>query len=223
MQRGSHRAAGRYQRHKPAPWFTRLRALLAGALVLGVGATLTLASWTDQEHSKATFTTSYFGILGSTSNEVPVPPGSFLDHPSGSPAVLAFSAPVGTMSPNTTVYARFAIKTTAPSNVTGKITLAGAAAADSGLGPYLRYGVKVIPSGSLCNAASFDAVVATSEVMVPPNSALNVAGTLTPTVGINGSNSVAFCFAVTLPQETPNAAQGLTSTPVWVFTATSDS
>ncbi|WP_408605753.1 SipW-dependent-type signal peptide-containing protein [Leucobacter salsicius] len=31
--------------------FTRVRAVLAGALVLGVGGSLTLAAWTDTEYA----------------------------------------------------------------------------------------------------------------------------------------------------------------------------
>ncbi|WP_405474452.1 SipW-dependent-type signal peptide-containing protein [Paenarthrobacter ilicis] len=38
----------------------RLRAVLAGALVLGVGSSVTLAAWTDSDHATGSFGTSVF-------------------------------------------------------------------------------------------------------------------------------------------------------------------
>ena len=46
--------------------FTRVRAVLAGALVLGVGASVTLASWSDSEYAAGTFTASTFRLESST-------------------------------------------------------------------------------------------------------------------------------------------------------------
>ena len=40
---------GRHSAARRPRTFTKVRAVLAGALVLGVGATMTLASWTDTE------------------------------------------------------------------------------------------------------------------------------------------------------------------------------
>lgn len=221
MRRGRRKTAGRHQRRLPAPWFTRVRALLAGSLVLGVGATLTLAAWTDTEQARGTFAASTFGIVGSASSTAPAPENTFTDYSvTATPAALAFTAPFDTMSPGTTVYARFAVKTTAATNVTGKVALSAAAGAGSGLGPYLKYGVKVIPSTSTCTAASF---AASSTVIVAEGSALTVAGSNPQALAAAGSSTVPYCFAVTLPTGTANAAQGLTSTATWTFTATSDS
>ncbi|UWF76726.1 MULTISPECIES: SipW-dependent-type signal peptide-containing protein [Microbacterium] len=44
--------------------FRRIQALLAGGLVLGVGAAATLAAWNDTEHGSATFTAGRLGRLG---------------------------------------------------------------------------------------------------------------------------------------------------------------
>ncbi|MGE3194019.1 MAG: SipW-dependent-type signal peptide-containing protein, partial [Microbacteriaceae bacterium] len=43
----------------------RVRAALAGGLVLGVSAGLTVASWTDAEYTSSTFTASAFGMQSS--------------------------------------------------------------------------------------------------------------------------------------------------------------
>src|SRR5690625_7957040 len=43
----------------------KFKALLAGGLVLGVGAAVTLAAWTDQEWAEGLFTTGSFNIESS--------------------------------------------------------------------------------------------------------------------------------------------------------------
>ncbi len=118
MQRGSRSAAGRHQKYQPAPWFTRVRALLAGALVLGVGATLTLASWTDQEYAQGSFATSTFAIEGAAD-------GTFGDH-SATPAPLLFTATAAAMSPGSITYSRFVVRTTAATTVAGTVQMSGA-------------------------------------------------------------------------------------------------
>lgn len=60
--------------------WTKARALLAGGLVLGVGAAVTLAAWTDNEWVRGVFGTGTFGIEGSTDGS------AFSDNPtSGDP------------------------------------------------------------------------------------------------------------------------------------------
>lgn len=220
MHRRRRRAAGRHQQQVSAPWFTRVRALLAGALVLGVGATLTLAAWTDTETARGTFTASTFGIVGSASATAPASAGSYAENTAASPAALTFSAPFGAMSPGTTVYSRFAVKTTAVTNVTGKVTLAAAAGNSAGLGSYLTYGVKIIADSSECNATSY---AAGSSAGVDAPKALTVGSAVQQSLAIAGGSPVVYCFAVTLPPGTANTAQGLSATATWTFTATSDS
>lgn len=197
----------------PAKWFTRLRAVLAGALVLGVGSTVTLAAWTDTEVASGAFAASTFGIVGSADGT------SYGDHPSGAPATLAFALQPGAMSPGSVVYARFLVKTTAATNVTGTVQLGGAAVGGTGLGAYLRYGVRIIPAGSDCNATSYGS----GTQVVAPNSALTTGAASAQGLAVAGGSPVAYCFEVTLPSGTPNAAQGLTATATWTFNATSTS
>ena len=218
MQRGNSAAAGRHRRQRPGPWFTRARALLAGGLVLGIGATLTLAAWTDTEHATGTFATSTFGIVRTATNAAS--PTDFADHAAAPGATLTLGLAAGAMSPGTTVYARFAVKTTAATNVTGKVSLSAAANAAAGLGPSLQYGVKVIPATSTCDATSYGA---SSTVIVAAGSPLSTAGSNPQALATLGSAAVSYCFEVTLPTGTPNTAQGTTVTPTWTFTAVSDS
>jgi predicted ribosomally synthesized peptide with SipW-like signal peptide len=197
--------------------FTRLRAILAGALVLGVGASVTLASWNDSETATATLTAGRFDVVGSIDG------GVFGQHPTSSAAALSFPLPVSGMGPGMTSYALFSVKTANPS-VAGTVALSAASTnntSGTGLGASLTYGVKSIASGAAgaCTAASF----AAGTTVVAPGSALTAsqaAGSTLP-VSANGAAQVNYCFAVTMPSTVDNSAQGKTSTPIWTFTAVS--
>ena len=99
-------------------WFMRVRALLAGALVLGVGATLTLAFWTDPEFATGTFSTTVFDTESSTTG---IPPNSWASHNSAPGATMDFSA-TG-MAPSVSHYAWINVRTTAATDVAGTIAL----------------------------------------------------------------------------------------------------
>ena len=42
----------------------RVKAVLAGGMVLGIGAAITLAAWNDSEFATGTFSAGHFGIEG---------------------------------------------------------------------------------------------------------------------------------------------------------------
>jgi predicted ribosomally synthesized peptide with SipW-like signal peptide len=188
--------------------FTRLRAVLAGGLVLGAGATATLAAWTDEESAHGTFTAGTFSILGSTNGI------TFSDHPSAPGASLAFAPTTDAMVPNTTVHALYSVKT-APTSVAGSVQLTAGPDNGSGLGAYLRYGVHTIP-GTTCNATTF----AAGSVVVSTGSALTVGAGAGIPLTAAGASPVNYCFAVTLPSDAPNAAQGAALGGTWIFAAT---
>ncbi|OAN36591.1 SipW-dependent-type signal peptide-containing protein [Microbacterium sp. H83] len=186
----------------------RIRAVLAGGLVFGVGATMTLAAWNDSENGSATFTAGRFDIVGAVDG------ATFSSHPVGTPAALSFSAPFGAMVPGSTVYALFSVKTANPS-VAGSLQLSTASTAGTGLGTYLRFGVRTI-AGTACNATTYPAGVS----VVPDNSTLATAGTTSQAVAANGGSTVNYCFAVSLPAATDNTAQGLTAIQTWQILGT---
>ncbi|AQY02439.1 SipW-dependent-type signal peptide-containing protein [Microbacterium foliorum] len=187
----------------------RIRAVLAGGLVFGVGATMTLAAWNDSEHGNATFTAGRFDIVGATDGT------TFSSHPVGTPAALSFSAPFSAMAPGNTVYSLFSVRTANPS-VAGTLQLSVTSTAGTGLGTYLRYGVRAI-AGTTCNGTTYTAGTA----VVPDNSLMSVGGTGTQAVSANGGTTVNYCFAVTLPAATDNGAQGLTAIQTWQVVGTS--
>lgn len=218
MQRGTHRAAGRRRSGAPlAPWFTRVRAVLAGCLVLGVGATLTLAAWTDREHASASFETSTFHIEGSSDGS------TFASHPSESPASLAFTPSALALSPGSTVYAKYVIRkgtTDAP----GTVQLGGGVTAgDADLASALRYGVKTLSgTNPVCNESTY---AASGAIVVAANSALTTASATNQGLQDGGGSrvEVTYCFAITLPSPQNDTLQGKSATATWVFTGTSSS
>lgn len=211
MQRGSRSAAGRHQKYQPAPWFTRVRALLAGALVLGVGATLTLASWTDQEYAQGSFATSTFAIEGAAD-------GTFGDH-SATPAPLLFTATAAAMSPGSITYSRFVVRTTAATTVAGTVQMSGATVGGNGLGDYLTYGVRTIAAGGACESTTY----ASGVLVIADGSVLTGGSSTVQALPAAGSASVTYCFAIKLPVDTPNSMQGKNATATWTFTGTSNS
>ncbi|WP_125098549.1 SipW-dependent-type signal peptide-containing protein [Leucobacter chromiireducens] len=213
--RGNARSTARAHAAPRGQWFTRARAVLAGALVLGVGGSLTLAAWTDTETVQASFAASVFGIEGSSDGT------NFSEHPAGGPATLSFTVTPTAMSPDTTSYASFTVRTTSATTVPGSLALSGAVVGGSGLGGYLRYGVVVLTGNTACNAGAFAPGVGTT--VVPQWSQLATAGQGTQPLAAGGSAPVRYCFAVTLPAGTANAAQGLTASATWTFTAASTS
>ena len=78
------------------------RAILAGGLVLGVGAAITLANWNDSEFVNGTFAAGIFALEGSSTDGT-----TFSEHSSaGSAAVLDFQLAPDNLAPGDVVYAQ---------------------------------------------------------------------------------------------------------------------
>lgn len=190
----------------------RIRAVLAGGLVLGIGSAATLAAWNDSEYGSGSFQAGRFDIVGATDG------ATFSNHASsavGTAAVLSFVAAPTAMAPGTTTYALFSVKTVDPS-VAGTVQVTAGTPGGTGLATYLTYGMKTI-TGTTCNLAAYTG----GTVVVADGSALTASGATTQSVSANGGNQVNYCIAVTLPTTAPNAAQGLTMTQTWQFQGTS--
>lgn len=188
----------------------RVRAVLAGGLVLGIGATATLAAWNDSEFGTATFTAGRFDIVGAADG------ATFASHATtGAAAALNFQLPPTAMAPGTTTYALFSVRTANPS-VAGVLQLTAGTPGGTGLAAYLTYGVRTI-AGTACSASTYPAGTA----VVADGSALTTSGATTQAVAANGGTQVNYCVAVTLPTAAPNAAQGLTMTQTWQIQGTS--
>ncbi|MEU4015203.1 SipW-dependent-type signal peptide-containing protein [Microbacterium sp. NPDC028030] len=188
----------------------RLRAVLAGGLVLGIGAAATLAAWNDSEFGSANFVAGRFDIVGAVDG------ATFSSHATtGTAAALNFQLAPTAMAPGNTTYALFSVKTANPS-VAGTLLLTAGTPTGTGLASYLTYGVRTI-SGTSCTSTSY----AGGTSVVADGSALTAAGATAQVVAANGTAQVNYCFAVTLPSTAPNAAQGLTMAQTWQIQGTS--
>ncbi len=84
---------------------TKVYAILAGGLVLGVGAAYTLAAWNDSEFATVDFAAGSFVFQGSANGT------DFDDHASEAGAAdLTFTTPFDNLSPSDVVYAPFALR-----------------------------------------------------------------------------------------------------------------
>lgn len=203
------------RRHRPgrSRWL-RLRALLAGGLVLGIGGAATLAAWNDSEYASSTVTASTFGIEGSVNG------GAFAEHASSdSAASLVFNPALPQISPGASGFMRFSVRTTAGSTVGGTVGMQTPTISTDGstaLRDALRYSVRIIPSGSSCNAALFSntnapVIVANDTALtatVPSNSR-----TLQPAA----SGSADYCVRLSMLSSAGNDAQGRSLTVTWQF------
>ncbi len=193
---------------------TKAKAILAGGLVLGVGAAITLAAWTDQEWVKASFGSSTFGIEGSLDGT------NFAEHSTESgAAVLVFETTPLQMSPNAAVYEKFVVRSTTSTTVPGTVQLGGATLTGT-LGTSLTYGVRTLalPDGA-CDSVAF---AAATNVVVNSGTALTTGATGTQVVAASGASPVAYCFEVVMSPTATVADQGKLATATWAFTATSN-
>nr|WP_249277298.1 hypothetical protein [Rhodococcus sp. 06-621-2] len=204
------------------------RALAAGGMVLGFGAVLVAASWTDNVLGFANFQSgSGFGIQSSVNNG-----GTWTSNPvSGATNVLSFAPTVGAVVPGFVSYASIQLRTDKGSSAAG-IALNGATlAGDAALGGALRYRtVKVATLATPCDAAAFGApsstwIVGSSGAAPLTTSSGPAVFTLpaaTPTV--EGAASKV-CFEISLPPIPANwtnaALQNKQSKPDWAFVGTS--
>lgn len=185
---------------------TKVRAILAGGLVLGVGAAITLAAWNDSEFATGIFAGGAFSIEGSVNGT------TFTEHETpGTAAVLAFELDADNLAPSEPVYAGFAVQLTAASTYAGTVDII--ASSTDTIASSLTYSL-VSTTTFGCNATTFasgtalvtDAATTTSTA---PD-VFTLAAATTP---------IYLCFEVTpaanLPQASP---QG---TVLWEFDATS--
>jgi predicted ribosomally synthesized peptide with SipW-like signal peptide len=191
----------------------RFRAILAGGLVLGVGAAVTLAAWNDSEFAQGTFTAGSFNMVGSTDGT------TFTDHATaavGTVATLPFTVPAVNLTPGDTTYAGFAVRLTAATTTDAVVTVSNSAT--TGVVTNLSY--TVIDTGATfgCTADS------TGTALIPAATAIGTvpaSTTFTLPKGVStGVDGVAhnLCFKVTAG---PGLTQGQSGTATWQFLAAS--
>lgn len=189
----------------------KIRALLAGGLVLGVGAAVTLAAWTDEEWAIGNFGAGSFNIEGSTDGT------DFADHNSeAGAAVLPFEIDAENLSPGDSVAAPFVVRTDAATTYGATVELTSAAG-EGTIAPDLTYGISQVGATGECTEG------ATGTPIVPAGTSVDAitgAAPFTLEAGAAGTAGapVVLCFEVTAGE---TLQQGDTGSATWEFTATS--
>lgn len=188
----------------------RRRAVLAGGLVLGLGAAVTLAAWNDSEYATGDFTAGAFDLEGSTDGTV------WAQHPAlGAAASLAFVVAPDNLAPTDVVYAPFGVRLADGTTNDAVVTLTHETS--TGTVTDLTYGV-LLTTDATCGAAT------TGDVLVPAGTAVDVvpaAADFDLTFDAADAGDPQFlCFAVTAGVD---LVQGQTGTVTWEFNAVSQS
>ncbi|MGX1934463.1 SipW-dependent-type signal peptide-containing protein [Microbacterium resistens] len=196
----------------------KVMAVLAGGLVLGVGAAVTLAAWNDSEFATGTFGAGQFNLEGSTTSATT----GYDDHnvdEGDAAASLAFTLPLAdNLTPGDVVYAPFWVRLAAGTTTPASLTATAVAAGTGGNEANLSYSVYAIAAGAACNAS------ATTGSLVASGSSLSAftdGADLALAQGADAATPGAaqqLCFVVTAGT---GLVQGANATATWSFTATS--
>lgn len=187
----------------------QVRAILAGGLVLGVGAAVTLAAWNDSEFAQGTFTAGSFNMVGSLDGT------TYGNHAAvGTPAVLAFTVNPTKLSPTDVVYAPFAVQLDGATTNAAVVTLSNGASTGALTG--LTYSI-IEPTTFGCTSSTTGTalVAAGTTVGSVPGST-----TFSLPVGVSGAAGapVFLCFKVTAGA---GIVQAQTGSATWQLTAAS--
>lgn len=206
----------------------RVFALLSGGLVLGLGATATLATWSDNEWvfggvdgatpgiGTSTFEVEQSRTLANTAwDQFEVANGG----------LLTLDSKALALTPGDSTYTHVSLRSTAAS-VAGRINLLAATTAgtpqpvsDTGLWAALRLRVVVTTGASpTCSSTSFSsgAVYAVGSFAAPALMTATPA-TLDSSLTAAAGNQQNYCFEITLPAGSADTLQGKKVTPAWQF------
>jgi predicted ribosomally synthesized peptide with SipW-like signal peptide len=128
----------------------KVRAILAGGLVLGVGAAIVLAAWNDSEFATGTFAAGDFGVQGSLDGTV------FSEHDGttgNDPAALAFAVDADKLAPEQPVYAAFAVRLKPSSTNAASVSIEASSAAI--IANHLTYSLVSTGNDFGCDATAF--------------------------------------------------------------------
>jgi predicted ribosomally synthesized peptide with SipW-like signal peptide len=195
----------------------KVLAVLAGGLVLGIGAAVTLAAWNDSEFATGTFSAGAFNLQGSTTSAS----AGYADHnvdQGNTAATLAFSLPAATaLSPGDVVYAPLWVRLDGTTTNNATLIPDTITPGTGGNEANLSYTIRAIAADAPCDATAAGTLIATGATLGTLTGATAVPLAKGATVGTPGT-AVQLCFAVTAAA---TITQGTTGTATWEFTATS--
>ena len=221
------------------PW-ARRRAILAGGLVLGLGATMTMAAWTDEVHVFGEFGTGDHLVQFQGNTTSPLDPNAWHDyHGTQNPArgELAFGVDAGDLAPGDVIYAPISLRTVTDSDAFD-VTLrseepdtTGWDATDQVLYENLVYRVAQVAGPTSCDASGFAAAITGggavsglgSDAPIDTDSGTNAIN-LPAGSGGNPGQTKTYCFEVKLDPDATldelTALQTGAATANWVFEGT---
>lgn len=194
----------------------KVRALLAGGLVLGVGLGATLAAWNDSEFAAGTFTAGAFNLEGSTTDAST----GYAEHASaGAAGTLVFDLPdvAASLAPGDVIYAPFWVRLDSATTNDATLLPVEIAPGSGGNEANISYTITAIDAADPCDGTVTGTVVATGSSL----SVLTGATSVVLTKGVPGTSAgapVQLCFAVT---GKPTLVQGEDATATWEFRASS--
>lgn len=198
----------------------KVRALLAGGLVLGVGAAVTLAAWTDNVFGQAEFSAANWNVQGNFDGTTW---GEYDQTPGNAAGSFSFSTGFNAMGPGDTVYAPVSLRvgkgTTAGGAYDATVKLNGATPSTGALFPHLTY--TVVPGVTRANCLAKSLAGGTAPI-VAAGSALGVSSADSALTLPKAGTEVPLCFAVTMsPTVAASTVAGTTTGVVtWKFDAT---
>ena len=198
----------------------KVLALLTCGLVLGIGASSTLAAWTDDEYASASVTAGTFGIEGAANGST-----SYTDHTSSGVAMtIATTTGMYPGSGTTTSFLNIRLKS---GSVAGSVSLASFTGAGSALGAALIGRVAKLGSATdTCGDTAMNALAAGAFFVGSASGQAALSGMKTggtsPVFTLNTTTpEIRICVQYSLPSSvTDNALQGASTTLVWQFTGT---
>ncbi|GAB3614532.1 hypothetical protein GCM10027415_28720 [Humibacter ginsengisoli] len=187
-----------------------IRAILAGGIVLGVGAAVTLAAWNASEFATGTFQAGTFTIQGSTDGT------TYAAHPAAPGATLAFSTGVSNLSPNDTTYAAYWVQL--GPGTTSNATVTVQSGGTTGTVTNLTYSMIQLAATGTCNASATGTTLVTAGTAVGtvPASVTFPLTAGSPTT--QAGTAVQVCIVVTAGS---GLQQGQTGAATWQFAAQS--
>lgn len=215
QQNSSRRARIQRRRDEQGQRRRKIQALATGGLVLGFGATATLAAWSDQATTSGTFSTGAFAV------EADVGQGWSSTHE------MQFEAAL--MHPGQSVYAPVALRSSPDTSVDGIVTVSGAAPQE-GLAPYLKFrAITVEPTDTAaevsCSVETFDTASAEDYLFGSATDYVTMSGETTAHttqhLRSQQAETISYCFEVEFDAEAPNETQDISADYSWKFNAQS--
>ena len=198
-----------------------MRAILASGVVLGLGATTTLAAWNDSEVTYGDFVASVFAIESRLGDEA-----GYREHPSGAAGRLSFAPSAEQLSPGATTRAWLTVRTTSATTVAGSLRLSGVFSDSTELASALQYRMVQAPParvGSGCPPDAFGDgwtyIAGGPHSYVP----MNLPPDPPPEAELlpAGRTAVGYCLEVRMVPTASNSLQGENAKLTWQFTGTS--